>query len=208
MFTGIVQNISTVTHISHEKGIAHCAIALNEELRKELKVGASIALDGVCLTVVKLDFNQVWFDIIGETLQRTTLKFLKPGHRVNVERAARFGDEIGGHLLSGHVYGMAKIESISKSGLNYIVKFSCPKEWIKYFFPKGYIALNGASLTLVDVSSDGLFSVHLIPETLRKTTFDEKKEGDFVNVEIDSQTQAIVETIQQANRRVDDRGFV
>lgn len=197
MFTGIIQNIGTVQRASMDQGLMRCAIALDDQGRKGLQKGASISVDGVCLTVVDFDHAQVWFDIIGETLQRTTLKSLKAGQRVNIERAARFGDEIGGHLLSGHIYGTASIESMTKTGLNCVVNFRCPKEWMKYLFPKGYIAINGASLTLVDVDPEGVFSVHLIPETLRQTTFDSKKSGDLVNLEIDSQTQAIVDTAER-----------
>ena len=135
--------------------------------------------------------------MIGETLQRTTLKQLGKGDFVNIERAARFGDEIGGHLLSGHIMGTAHIESIERTAHNCVMWLRCSLEWGKYLFSKGYIALNGASLTLVDVEkATGLFSVHLIPETLRQTTLGAKKAGDLVNIEIDAQTQAIVETIE------------
>lgn len=179
----------------------HLALSIKENWTHGIQRGASVAVDGVCLTVVDFDEKNIWFDVIAETLNRTTLKILKNGQLVNLERSACFGDEIGGHILSGHIYGTAKIESIKANGLNCEMTLSCPEKWIKYFFQKGFIALNGTSLTLVDVDcAKGLFSVHLIPETLRRTTFRNKQEGDLVNVEIDSQTQIIVDTLERINR--------
>ena len=148
-------------------------------------------------TVVKIENHYVWFDVIPETIQRTNLKFIEEGDLVNVERSARFGDEIGGHILSGHIMVIAEIDQKSAYESNQGVTFKIDPQWIKYFFSKGYIALDGVSLTLVDVDPKGKFSVHLIPETLRMTTFGFKKEGDRVNVELDTQTQIIVDTLER-----------
>jgi riboflavin synthase len=135
--------------------------------------------------------------VIAETLERTTLKNLAPGQIVNIERSAKIGDEIGGHILSGHIFATAEITQITPLGEEQkILTFKAPKILGKYLFPKGYIALNGVSLTLVETDIEGGFTVHLIPETLRATTFGQSHVGDLVNVEIDSQTQAIVHTVE------------
>lgn len=201
MFTGIVKGLCKVMvvepHPAIDPEMIRYAVALPIEWMQGLETGASVSIDGVCQTVTSIDNGLVWFDAIGETLQRTTLKHVKAGQLVNFERAARFGDEIGGHMLSGHIYGTVSIHRIEKSDNNYIVFFQCPPEWTKYLLPKGYAALDGASLTLVDVDPAGYFSVHLIPETLRLTTFGIKKQGDLVNLEFDSQTQAIVDTVER-----------
>jgi riboflavin synthase len=191
MFTGIVQKLVPVASVERQPHLLKYAIQLDDCANLEL--GASIAVDGVCQTVVKIDGGHVWFDAIEETLQKTTLKHVTSGLRVNVERAARFGDEIGGHQVSGHVYGTAKIVDIKDNQYT----FQLPTEWMKYFFKKGYIAIDGVSLTIVDAHRDGKLTVHLIPETLARTTLGFKKVGDLVNIEIDAQTQVIVETIER-----------
>lgn len=197
MFTGIVRGMCKVDTVQKKPGLLQYAITLPNDLLEGLKLGASVSIAGTCQTVVKIENNNVWFDAIQETLDRTTLKTLKPNQYVNVERSARFGDEIGGHLLSGHIWGTAKIKNIQHKDNNCIMTFQVDPEWIKYFFPKGFIALDGVSLTLTDVHDDGTFTVHFIPETLRLTTFGSKGVGDLVNVELDSQTQTIVTTIER-----------
>lgn len=197
MFTGIIRGIGKITKIQAYPGFSQYSIQIDKSLLSNLEIGASIAIDGTCLTVVQFNDHEVSFDVINETLSRTTLKNLKDGDLVNIERAAKFGDEIGGHFLSGHIFGTALITSIDRNDDNWIISLKCPQEWTKYLFPKGYVALNGASLTLVDVDkTQGTFIVHLIPETLEKTTFGIKKISDAINVEIDSQTQAVVDTIE------------
>lgn len=201
MFTGIVTAMGKVTELSPHNGVLRLGITTDASHLAHLQKGASIAISGVCLTVV--DFNQttVWFDVIGETLQKTTLDELELGKHLNIERSARIGDEIGGHLLSGHIFGTAKIASIERQGANCKMLFSCPPAWTKYLLPKGYVALDGASLTLVDVDhNQGTFSIHFIPETLKKTTFGTKVKGDRVNIELDAQTQTIVDTIERISR--------
>lgn len=201
MFTGIVLGLATVKQVEEAKGLKRIAVALGLEWAEGLKIGASVSIDGVCLTVVAIDGGVVAFDVIQETLNKTTLKNVRPGSIVNVERAAKFGDEIGGHLLSGHVYGVAPIVGIEKSANNVAISFRGDPAWTKYLFGKGYIAIDGVSLTLVDVNSDHTFSVHLIPETLRKTTLGRKGVGEHVNVEVDAQTQAIVDTVERIDGR-------
>lgn len=198
MFTGIVKGIGTIVEATQKNGILRLGVTADPGYAKGLERGASVSIGGVCLTVVDFDEATMWFDVIGETLKRTTVGALRKGSKVNIERSAKIGDEIGGHLLSGHIYGTAQIDSVERQGDNCEVGFCCPTEWTKYLFPKGYVALDGASLTLVDVDkSKGRFTVHLIPETLQRTTFGSKKTGDSVNVELDSQTQSIVDTVER-----------
>lgn len=191
MFTGIVQKYVPVIAIDRHPQLLKFAIQLEDH--KGLSLGASIAVDGACLTVVKIDDSCVWFDVIEETLQKTTLNDLSVGKYVNMERAACFGDEIGGHQVSGHVYGTAKIVAVRDNQYT----FQCPTGWMKYFFKKGYVAIDGVSLTIVEVDQAGTLTVHLIPETLARTSLGVKKVGDLVNIEIDAQTQTIVETIER-----------
>jgi riboflavin synthase len=198
MFTGIIGGIGKLTKVNALPGLSRLTISIDSGLLFDLQIGASIAINGACLTVVEFSKQTVSFDVIRETLDKTNLKFLNEGDLVNFERAARFGDEIGGHVLSGHIFGTAMIHAIEQSENNCIVSFKCPVSWSKYLIPKGYIALNGASLTLVDVDhTKGHFSVHLIPETLAKTTFSKKRVDDPINVEFDTQTQTIVDTIER-----------
>lgn len=199
MFSGIVQGTFSVETVIEKRGLTAFSVTLSDELLDGLKMGASVSVDGVCLTVVKIVDKQVFFDVIEETLKRTTLNTLQSGRRVNIERSLRFGEEVGGHLMSGHVFGTAKISQIDQKDENYILHFQCPAEWMRYLFPKGYIALDGCSLTLVDVDPKGSFTVHLIPETLRQTVFATKKVGDRVNLEFDAHTQAIVDTVSRAH---------
>ncbi len=189
MFTGIIRAIGEVVELKNKANILQYAIAFPHE---GLELGASVSIDGVCQTVVRIEGDKVWFDAIEETLKRTTLDRLAVGQKVNLERAAKIGDEIGGHLLSGHIYGRAELSKIESN----IFTFKVPTNWQKYFFPKGFIAINGISLTLVDVE-EGLFTVHLIPETLQRTTLGKIKPGDRVNIELDALTQAAVETVER-----------
>lgn len=194
MFTGIVQGIARVEEVIAAPGLSTFIIALPEDQVDGVNIGASVAINGTCLTVTRQDGNRLYFDAMQETLRRTTLGNLQPGSQVNFERAARIGDEIGGHLLSGHIHATASICDIVRTENNVTVWFELPVAWAKYVFPKGYIAINGASLTIGEVRNNR-FNIHLIPETLRATTFGTATEGQNVNIEIDSQTQTIVDTL-------------
>jgi riboflavin synthase len=189
MFTGIISAIGAVVDLKVKEGLLHYAVAFPFE---KIELGASVSIDGVCQTVVRIDQDRVWFDAIEETLKRTTLDTLAVGRKVNIERAAKMGDEIGGHLLSGHIYCTAKLVRIRDN----IYTFSMTSNGAKYLFSKGYIAIDGISLTLVDVWEEG-FTVHLIPETLNRTLLGKKKLGDRVNIEIDALTQAAVDTVEK-----------
>ncbi|MEX2474360.1 riboflavin synthase subunit alpha [Marinobacter sp.] len=194
MFTGIVQGIATIQEVSPAPGLNTYAIRLPATHTSDISIGASVAVNGACLTVTRQEGDDLYFDAMQETLTLTTLGRLTTGDRVNFERAARIGDEIGGHLLSGHVHTTARVTEIQRPENNVTIEFEIPEAWARYVFPKGYIAINGASLTIGDVAGNR-FNVHLIPETLRATTFGDIHEGSVVNIEIDSQTQTIVDTL-------------
>lgn len=194
MFTGIVQGVATIGSTDARPGLTTFAIDFPVGTVDGVTIGASVSIDGTCMTVTRQEGNQLWFDAMQETLRLTTLGRLQEGSRVNFERAARIGDEIGGHLLSGHVHTTARVVGREQPENNCTLTFDVPEAWRKYLFAKGYIAVNGASLTIGDVFESG-FNVHLIPETLRATTFADVQPGDEVNIEVDSQTQTIVDTL-------------
>ncbi|MEC8353487.1 MAG: riboflavin synthase subunit alpha, partial [Candidatus Thermoplasmatota archaeon] len=143
-----------------------------------------------------IESDIIQFDIINETLERTNLGDLIVGDFVNIERSLKFGDEVGGHILSGHIFGTGIISSKTKTGDQMSLSILAPPVMRKYLTEKGYIAIDGISLTVGKVDS-GLFDLHIIPETMRLTTLESKNVGDVVNIEIDSNTQLIVETIER-----------
>ncbi|WP_372965647.1 riboflavin synthase subunit alpha [Marinobacter sp.] len=194
MFTGIVQGIAKVVGIIKAPGLNTLAIELPEDNAHGVTIGASVAINGTCMTVTRQEGNILYFDAMQETLRSTTLGALCTGDAVNFERAARIGDEIGGHLLSGHVHTTARLVDIIRPENNVTLWFEVPQAWVKYVFPKGFIAINGASLTIGEVEGNQ-FNVHLIPETLRATTFGTIARNERVNIEVDSQTQTIVDTL-------------
>ena len=196
MVAGIVAGLGIVEHIEDKNQFRQIRIRLPKGSKENISQGASISLDGVCLTVVEFSEHTATFDIIDETLSRTTLSKVEIGDMINVERAMKYGDEIGGHNVSGHIDNMALITKIDKPENNHIVKVEIPPNYMPYILEKGYIALDGCSLTIAEVFNDG-FNVCLIPETLRRTTFGFKKEGDFVNFEIEAATKAIVDSINK-----------
>jgi len=196
MFTGIVQRKAKILNITKQAQLHTLEVELPQDAQVGLNIGASIANNGTCLTVVKKSENSVFFDVIEETLKVTNLATLNVGGVVNLERATKFGDEIGGHILSGHVHAQAEIITINRTDTNCDICFKIDKAWRKYLLPKGFIAIDGISLTLGDVDN-GEFWVHLIPETLSVTNLGTRQIGEFVNIEIDSQTQAIVDTVER-----------
>jgi len=195
MFTGIVQGIRKISSVSDIEGGRKLRIQL-DNFSGNLEHGASVAVNGVCLTAVKISQGWADFDIIQETLDRSNLSVLKSGDSVNIERACRYGDEVGGHNVSGHVDCIGIIKKIYKSPNNRDVLVSCDKHWLAYLIPKGWVAVDGVSLTVVDVG-DNWFSVSLIPETLRQTVFGLKTEGQKVNLEFDHTVKVIVHTIEK-----------
>ena len=169
-------------------------VELPEDMAGGLQTGASVAHNGCCLTVTEADGRTARFDLMAETLDKTNLGRLKEGDLVNLERAARFGDEIGGHLMSGHITATTEILRIERTEHNTTMHFALPAALKPYILPKGFVGLDGCSLTIGSVGEDS-FCVHLIPETLRRTLFGTRQAGDTVNLEIDPQTQAVVDTV-------------
>jgi len=169
-------------------------VELPEDMAGGLQTGASVAHNGCCLTVTETDGRTARFDLMAETLDKTNLGRLKAGDLVNLERAARFGDEIGGHLMSGHITATTEILRIERTEHNTTMHFALPAALKPYILPKGFVGLDGCSLTIGSVGEDS-FCVHLIPETLRRTLFGTRQAGDTVNLEIDPQTQAVVDTV-------------
>ncbi|MDE2397054.1 MAG: riboflavin synthase subunit alpha [Burkholderiales bacterium] len=198
MFTGIVQGVARVEALADRPGLRSFSLGFPPGFGQGLAIGASVAVDGVCLTVTALEgADRARFDVMQQTLGLTTLAALEAGSRVNVERAARDGAEIGGHPLSGHVDALATIAAIRRPENNHVLRLTLPERWMRYVFAKGYIALNGASLTVAEADRRaGWFEVWLIPETLRMTTFGDKGEGAAINVEIERSTQVFVDTVR------------
>ena len=193
MFTGIVQGTGTIISIDQKVTSSTFSIDLGE-LSSNLNPGSSVSVDGICMTVTSQKDSVVNFDAIQETLSRTTLGQALEGDMVNLERALKMGDELGGHLLSGHIMSTSSIISKKNNGEGIDIKISLNEKLKSFVMEKGYIAIDGISLTVGTVENNS-FNIHLIPETLERTTINSKIEGSMVNIEIDSITQAVVSTV-------------
>lgn len=203
MFTGIVHGVARVESIEAREGLHTLHLKFPQGFDAELAIGASVSCDGVCLTVTERPAPGVAsFDVMAQTLRLTTLGGLMVGSGLNVERAAKEGVEIGGHPLSGHVDVSARIAEIRRPDNNHVIRFALPAPWMRYVFAKGYIGVNGCSLTVAEARRErdgsGWFEVWLIPETLRMTTFGDKDVGDAVHIEIERSTQVVVDTVRDA----------
>lgn len=194
MFTGIVAASCEVVSTDQGEEVRSIVVDLSG-YDDDLEIGASVAIDGVCMTVVSSLDGHVRFEAIPETLERTTIGLLKQGSLVNIERSLRMGDELGGHILSGHVMTTARILKRTQKGEGIDLLIEHQVETKPYILEKGYVAIDGMSLTVGEVEGEG-FNLHIIPETLRITTIGAKAEGDLVNIEVDSRTQAVVDTIR------------
>lgn len=183
MFTGLVAELGTVTALKPLKQSYNISVKADKVLAN-LKIGDSIAVNGACLTVVKINGNQFTADIMPETVKLTNLRNLKNGDKVNLERTLRLCDGLDGHIVSGHVEGIGIIVSKKAEGIAEIVTIKTPPELLKYIIKKGSIAIDGISLTVTEVT-DSSFSVSLIPHTAKETTLGFKKPGDEVNLETD-----------------------
>lgn len=198
MFTGIVQGSFPLIEVERKPGLLSLVIELPAALIEGLEIGASVSTDGVCLTVTTIEQQRVFFDVMQQTLSLTTLGDMQVGDYVNIERSAKQGVEIGGHIVSGHVDGIATVVAIEQPANNYFVTYRVSVEKMKYIFSKGFVGLNGCSLTVAEANkTEQTFTVCYIPETLRMTTHGKKKVGDRVNFEVDRQTQAIVDTVER-----------
>ena len=186
MFTGIIVGTGKVTKID-QKTKNRSAIQMTVNLgkyAKGLKIGQSVAINGVCLSATKISNNNCVFEMIDETTKKTDLGNVKAGSTVNVERSLKVGDRLEGHFVLGHIDGVATITKIEKKPKEVKIWFKIPKKLTKYVVKKGSIALDGISLTLVDVKKD-IASVCLIPHTINVTNFKSKKIGDKLNIETD-----------------------
>lgn len=204
MYTGIVQGLEKILAIRKSEGYITLVISNDHNFFHDVFIGASVAVNGTCLTATHIDLsaNQVHFDVSDLTLSLTTLGSLKAGDEVNIERSAKVGAENGGHNLYGHIEGTAQVRNLSRSGETLHIDLHIPNGNIKYFFLKGFIGLNGCSLTVnrVDREAEEI-SIDLIPETLRLTTWKDVKAGDAVNYEIDQTTRTLVDTLENIHRR-------
>lgn len=202
MFTGIVQGKAQVRqihdqHVHSKLVFRRFRIEFPAGSLENLQRGASIAINGTCLTATEFSNKEHWveFDVIDETLRKTNLGLLNNGSLVNFERSLKFGDEIGGHLVSGHVHGTGMVKQVSQHGDNWQLEVTVSADLLRYIWPKGFIAVNGASLTVGDVT-DSSFFLHLIPETLALTCFGQAQSGDLVNLEVDQQSRQLQDLLQ------------
>ena len=197
MYSGIISGKFVVNKIKDISGRRTIYIDLDDYHLSELAIGSSVSLDGVCLTVVTIVSKSVSFDLSQETIDQTTLGKIKGGDKVNIERSLKSGQEIGGHPISGHIDTTAKVIQVNNNNNNWVVTFAIHANWLPYLFRKGFVAINGASLTISNINKKNAhFSVSIIPETLRQTTFYDKQAGSIVNIEIERQTQILVDTIK------------
>ena len=194
MFTGIVQAIGRVSEKKETDSGLFLKVQTEKSFLDNLKIGASVAVNGVCLTVTEFSKDTISFDVIPETLRVTNLETILINSEFNLERSLKFGDEVGGHVLSGHISCRAPSKIIrSDNEIEMIIK--CPSDWINYIFHKGYVAINGASLTVAKKTEQS-FSVYLIPETLSATNLSDINDGDLLNIEVDQTTYAAVKAAE------------
>ena len=200
MFTGIVQSTAIVDQIEDQPGFRKLRLQAPNKFLQQLTQGASIAINGTCLTVTAFDAatepGWVKFDVIDETLRLTNLGQLIIGSAVNFERSLTLGSELGGHILSGHIQTQAEVLQIVETEHNWAIELQLAVEWQPYVFSKGFIAIDGISLTVGKVE-EGRFWLHIIPETLAITNLGSKQSGDRVNIEIDQQSYTIVQTVER-----------
>lgn len=194
MFTGIIESIGDIIRVRRGSN----KIELTIKLPFDAKIGDSISIDGVCLTVKEISENVAKFDAVSETIEKTTLKFVREGKRVNLERALSGNERFGGHIVLGHIDGIGKIKIFKKGVEEGLIKVEYPDELKEFIAKKGSIALDGISLTISDVNKNE-FSVSLIPFTIGNTSLQYKKEGDYINIEVDVIAR-YVKRIMEVNR--------
>ena len=195
MFSGIVQTTSKKITFDVKDYGYRLSILVSETFTKKIKKGDSVSVNGVCLTVVDFKKNLLIFDVVHESIKLTNLLESYESRPFNLERSLKVGDEVGGHFVSGHVHDVAEVISF-KNNKEKILKVKIPKSIKDYIFKKGYIAINGISLTVVEVKAN-FFTMSIIPETYSSTNLIYLKKKDFVNVEADQQTISIVETVKK-----------
>ncbi len=207
MFSGIVEEVGTVRRLTRRGESATLVVAATQVLQGT-RVGDSIAINGACLTVTALGPDEFTVDLAPETLRRTNLGALRPGSPVNLERSLGVGDRIGGHFVQGHVDAVGRVQALRPEGDAVIAHFSAPPEVMRYIVPKGFIAVDGVSLTVVDRLSDG-FTVSLIPFTMAHTIAGRYRVGDPVNLEADILGKYVERFLMaQASEGTLDRAFL
>ncbi len=195
MFTGIVEQAGTVCESRVVSGGRKLSVDARA-MTGECKIGDSICVQGVCLTIAAVTDNILIFDVIAETLQKTTLGRLTPGDRVNLERSLRADGRFDGHFVQGHVEGMAEVTDVRRSSREYVIAFKPEERLIPYLIPKGSVAIDGVSLTIAEVGEED-FNVALIPTTLERTTLGSLSIGAFANVETDIISRTIVHQLSR-----------
>ena len=195
MFTGIITDVGTVTHIDETRGDKRFTIKTAFDLNN-VPMGASIACSGCCLTVVEKTNNTFSVDVSAESLSKTNLGSWKEGSKVNLEQSLKLGDELGGHIVSGHVDGLAKLVSLEKEGDSHRLVFSVPDEFSKFMAPKGSVALDGISLTVNEVEGNR-FGVNIIPHTWDVTSMGQRQVGDHLNFEVDTIARYVARMVQK-----------
>ena len=196
MFSGIVQTVGKIESIKDKNHIKTIRIETHGDYLEDIAIGQSVSVDGVCLSLVKKNKEYCEFEAVEETINRTTLGSYKQGTKVNLEKSLKFGDTVGGHFVSGHIHTKGRIVEVELIGESKNILVEIEEKWIKYLTEKGYISVNGASITIGKVSKN-TFYVHLIPETLKTTNLDELIYGNYVNLEFDQTTIAIVDTTER-----------
>jgi riboflavin synthase len=196
MFTGIVSGKGHVQKIVRYEDYISLIIKAPKDFSKNLIKGASVAVNGVCLTVKKGKTDILEFDVIEETLQKTNLKDISKSSKVNLERSMTAKTEIGGHLVSGHIHGTGEVLKVINRQATKDLQIKIPTSLREYFFYKGYVALDGCSLTIGKVLKTS-FYIHLIPETVSVTTFKDIKKGDLINIEVEQSAINTVETVKK-----------
>lgn len=196
MFSGIVQTVGKIESIKDKNHIKTIRIETHGDYLEDIAIGQSVSVDGVCLSLVKKNNEYCEFEAVEETINRTTLGSYKQGTKVNLEKSLKFGDTVGGHFVSGHIHTRGRIVEVELVGESKNILVEIEEKWIKYLTEKGYISVNGASITIGKVSKN-TFYVHLIPETLKTTNLDELIYDNYVNLEFDQTTIAIVDTTER-----------
>jgi len=206
MFTGLVEAVGKVVSLSREGQDARLLVDVGAAF-DDVAVGESISISGACLTVVDIDGAHLAFDLSPETLERTGLGSLTPGAPVNIERALEVGDRLGGHFVAGHVDGIGSVKSIRETGEHWLMHFGVPRELTAMMIPKGSVAVDGISLTIVDLTADS-FSVAVIPYTYDNTTLGSKRAGDMVNIETDMLAKMVFKAVGKLPQEGISEGFL
>ena len=191
MFTGIIESIGIVNQISNTSFGLQLTIATSNKIYNEIQLGDSLSVDGVCLTVTnKINKNNLCFDVVKETIDKTNLSSLKLENKVNLETAIKINESLGGHIVQGHIDTTGIINDVKSIDKNFIFEILINKKWLKYCIQKGSIAINGISLTIAEINDNynnesGLITVSIIPHTYDNTNLQFKKKNDLVNIETD-----------------------